>query len=503
MGWSERRKKYCGCGLSLLMVTVGVALIPIVDYIVKEEVKKTVILKKGNLMYNTWKDLPIPIYMQFYMFDCENPEEVLQGAKPQVVERGPYTYIEKRIKYDIIHNSNGTVTYKQNRTFHFVRDMSVGPDTDRYTSPNPVYWTLLSALKYEPERVNFLLHYLTTFEQEYVFMNRTVKEILWGYQDPALHMAKRLAPDWFYTDIAGYFINKNATNDGVYTIFTGEDDITKLGHIDQYNGSKYLNYWTTKWANMVNGTDATINPPFATKSRVAYAFASDVCRSIEGVFAEEVTDSHGFTLWRYTAPDSYVANATINPDNKGFCTPNCLDRGLFNMSTCQTIDFFHIPVAISLPHFYLGAKKYQEAVKGMRPSKEEHQTIIDAEPTIGWVLRAAKRLQINLYMQPIEGFDMTSRITPVFLPVFWLNESAVIDEKNAQMLQNMLFTPLKVVHVVEIVLISAGAALLAVTVVYIIYRRQKRKAEAAKVKELKEPTTSVDETSSLLANGTS
>ena len=44
-------------------------------------------------MYNTWKNLPIPIYMQFYMFDCENPEEVLQGAKPQVVERGPYTYM--------------------------------------------------------------------------------------------------------------------------------------------------------------------------------------------------------------------------------------------------------------------------------------------------------------------------------------------------------------------------------------------------------------------------
>lgn len=34
------------------------------------------------------------------------------------------------------------------------------------------------------------------------------------------------------------FFQKNATNDGVYTIFTGETDITKLGHIDQYNGSK-------------------------------------------------------------------------------------------------------------------------------------------------------------------------------------------------------------------------------------------------------------------------
>lgn len=54
---------------------------------------QTVILKEGNLMYNTWRDLPIPIYMQFYMFDCLNPEEVLNGAKPYVVEKGPYTYM--------------------------------------------------------------------------------------------------------------------------------------------------------------------------------------------------------------------------------------------------------------------------------------------------------------------------------------------------------------------------------------------------------------------------
>eukprot|EP00105_Crassostrea_gigas_P033536 XP_011456944.1 PREDICTED: scavenger receptor class B member 1 [Crassostrea gigas] len=254
MEWCTVRKQYCGLGLGLLMLAVGVALIPIVDYIIKREVEKTVILKEGNLMYNTWRDLPIPIYMQFYMFDCLNPEEVLNGAKPYVVEKGPYTYIEKRIKYDIIHNSNGTVTYKQNRTFHFVEKLSVGPESDRFTTPNPVYWSLVSALRYENKDINWLINFLTTFKQEYVFMNRTVKEILWGYQDPALHFAKAYDPEWFYTDIAGYFINKNATNDGVYTIFTGETDITKLGHIDQYNGSRYLNFWTTKWANMINGT---------------------------------------------------------------------------------------------------------------------------------------------------------------------------------------------------------------------------------------------------------
>ncbi|XP_062618406.1 lysosome membrane protein 2-like isoform X1 [Saccostrea cucullata] len=495
MAWCVKKKlQYCCCGFGVLFVIVGVTLIPIVDYIVRKEIEKTVILKEGNLLYNTWRDLPIPIYMQFYMFDLTNPEEVKRGAKPDVVERGPYTYIEKRIKYDVIHNSNGTVTYKQNRTFHFAPEMSVGPESDRFISPNPVFWSLITALKWEEPVISKIISYVTALTEEDVFMNRTVKELLWGYQDRALHIAKGLAPDWFYTDIAGYFINKNATNDGVYTIFTGENDITKLGHIDQYNGSRYLTCWSSKWANMINGTDATINPPFAKKSRVSYAFASDICRSIEGIYAEEVTDSHGFTLWRYTAPDSYVANATVNPDNKGFCTPNCLDKGLINVSNCQTIDFFHIPVAISLPHFYLGAEKYQKAVIGMRPNKEEHQTIIDAEPNIGWVLRAAKRIQINLYMQPIEGFDTTSGITPVFLPVLWLNESAVIDEKNAKMLQNMLFTPLKVVHVMEIVLISGGSLLVVVSLIYIICKRQKRKWAQKDINS---------DTSHLISNGSS
>ena len=32
-----------------------------------------------------------------------------------------------------------------------------------------------------------------------------------------------------------------------------------------------------------------------------------------------------------------MANATINPANRGFCTPetSCLDNGMLNLSTCQ------------------------------------------------------------------------------------------------------------------------------------------------------------------------
>ena len=43
-------------------------------------------------MYDYWLDPPVPIYMQFYMFNVTNHEEVLQGEKPSVTQSGPYTY---------------------------------------------------------------------------------------------------------------------------------------------------------------------------------------------------------------------------------------------------------------------------------------------------------------------------------------------------------------------------------------------------------------------------
>ena len=44
-------------------------------------------------MYNYWLDPPVPIYMQFYMFNVTNPEEVLKkGERPSLAQYGPYTY---------------------------------------------------------------------------------------------------------------------------------------------------------------------------------------------------------------------------------------------------------------------------------------------------------------------------------------------------------------------------------------------------------------------------
>ncbi|KAL3859117.1 hypothetical protein ACJMK2_009349 [Sinanodonta woodiana] len=330
---------------------------------------------------------------------------------------------------------------------------------------------------------------------EHVFISRSVKELLWGYQDALLTASQKIDPEWFYTDIIGYFINKNDTDDGIYTIYTGEKDISLLGVIDKYNGSSVLPFWTTYYANMINGTDGSLSPPYIDKSRTMYSFASDVCRSVAGVYSEDSLTPQGIDVWRFTAPLNYLQNASINPDNLGFCTPqnNCLGQGLINVSNCQLVDFFHIPAVISFPHFYLADKKYLDAVVGLNPNEAEHQTIVDVEPYTGLVLQAAKRLQVNLHLQPIANITETEHITEVFLPIFWLNESAVIDDENADKMISMLFTPLKIIWVLEITLISVGLLVALVSAMYCAFNRHLVLRSSATSRQLKvEPSFNED-----------
>lgn len=51
------------------------------------------VLKKGSESYNNWRVPPVPIYMEFYIFNYTNVDEFLtHKVNPKVAERGPYSY---------------------------------------------------------------------------------------------------------------------------------------------------------------------------------------------------------------------------------------------------------------------------------------------------------------------------------------------------------------------------------------------------------------------------
>ncbi|KAG5272035.1 hypothetical protein AALO_G00160930 [Alosa alosa] len=90
---------------------------------------------------------------------------------------------------------------------------------------------------------------------------------------------------------------------------------------------------------------------------------------------------------------------------------------------------------MSSPHFYQADEKFVEDVIGMKPKKEHHETTIDINPLTGIVLRAAKRLQVNVLVEKIQIFQsQTGDVRTLVFPVMYLNESVVIDDDSAKKL---------------------------------------------------------------------
>lgn len=61
---------------------------------------------------------------------------VKHGAKPAFTEKGPYTYREHRQKWQISHFENGTLSYRENRSFVFEREKSSGSHEEKFTTVN-------------------------------------------------------------------------------------------------------------------------------------------------------------------------------------------------------------------------------------------------------------------------------------------------------------------------------------------------------------------------------
>ncbi|XP_036102703.1 platelet glycoprotein 4 isoform X3 [Molossus molossus] len=287
-----------------------------------------------------------------------------------------------------------------------------------------------------------------------LFQRRTVKELLWGYKDPFLN----LVPYPIATTI-GVFFPYNNTVDGVYKVFSGKDDVTKVAIIDTYKGKKTLGYWPS-YCDLVNGTDAASFPPFVEKTRVLQFFSSDICRSIYAVFGGEI-NLKGISVFRFILPPKAFASPIQNPDNHCFCTDrevsnNCTYYGILDISKCKDGK----PVIISLPHFLHASPEVSEKIEGLRPNEEEHSTFLDVEPITGFTLQFAKRLQVNLLVKTSKKIDVLKRLTSNYLvPILWLNETGTIGNEKAEMFKKQVTGKINLLGLVQIVLLSVGVVM--------------------------------------------
>ncbi|XP_078410382.1 platelet glycoprotein 4 [Cetorhinus maximus] len=442
-----------GVVVGAVMLILGGILIPIGDKIIQDFINKEDVIADGTLAYENWIQTASPVYRQFWLFNVKNPSEIMNlGAKPVLEQKGPYTYRIRQLPKSIIAvNANHTISYLQPRSAIFQPNMSVGLETDIITALN---FAAAAAPSIYPPITHGFINLLLKRAKASLFQNRTVLELLWGYEDPILKMAFSKDP------ITGLFYPYNETTDGIYNVYTGTDDINKVAVIDRWMNKTKLTFWNDPYCDMINGTDASSFPPFLHDKEKLYFFSSDICRSLFAEY-ERKGNLQGIAVHRFVIPPKALASTIVNPDNHCYCkdmtvSQNCTFGGILDISICQEKK----PIYISLPHFLYASDEIMNAIDGMHPNKEEHETFLDVEPVTGFTLQVAKRLQINLMFKPSKKIKILKNIKkPIFFPLVWLNETGTIDDETAEMFRGSLTIPVTALGVIQLTLICIGSLL--------------------------------------------
>lgn len=409
---------------ALCLLILGILVTFGFTAIVKMVIDHQVVLRPGSQSFGWWSKPPVEPFIKLYVYNVTNADEFLNnGSKPILDELGPYVYTQTWEKVNIVENPNGTLSFNQKRVYIFNEEMSAGTEDDVVIVPNIPMLSATSQSKHAARFLRLAMASIMDILKIKPFVEVSVGQLLWGYEDPLLKLAKDVVPkeQKLPYEEFGLMYGKNSTSSDIVTVFTGVDDVAQYGIIDKYNGRSHLSHWTEESCNRLNGTDGSIFPPHITKNTTLHVFEKDLCRLLPLKFEKEVETKDNVMGYRFTPDVNVFASVDRNPENMCFCPagPPCAPNGLFNVSLCQ----YDSPILLSFPHFYLADDSLRTAVEGISPpEKEKHQLFIDIQPDMGTALRARARIQINLAVSQVVDIKQVANFPDIIFPILWFEE---------------------------------------------------------------------------------
>ena len=219
-------------------------------------------------------------------------------------------------------------------------------------------------------------------------------------------------------------------------MFTGKDDIFKVGQISEWKGYSNLSNLYPEPCDGLSGSAGEFFPQNQDKTSISY-FTADLCRPIFFNFKEktQVSGIHGY---KYELDSGFFGNATTNSTNSCYNpqpdlvinypyenvmvmneTLNMhLPNGLLNVSSCN----YGSSAYVSLPHFYMAdptlLDQFDES-SDLNPNEEDHSAYMSLMPKQGIPLEFAIRMQINILYRPLKYVSILADIEPTFYPAVW------------------------------------------------------------------------------------
>jgi hypothetical protein len=287
-----------------------------------------------------------------------------------------------------------------------------------------------------------------------MFPTHNVSEWIWGYNDTMLEgqafqtlgvspLTQLFSPDDpdYYSQPSEAYTGKGGNKPGM----SAEDSILQM---TMWSGKRTLPYWSSPYANMINGTDGTQFKPDIQNSDKLYVYVDSIFRSGELNYQQDVT-LNGVTLKRFVIAEEMLEPASQNPDNAAF---GMTQRGFLPLPPSM-----QLPITISKAHFMdCDLSQVNVSIDGHNPplvDPDLHYIHIDREPLSGAVFCANTRLQLNAFMQPIIyqnmfGSNITINITQnlptTWFPVTYAYEYGIATEKVCDDFISQVYTPLRI-----------------------------------------------------------
>lgn len=86
-------------------------------------------------------------------------------------------------------------------------------------------------------------------------------------------------------------------------------------------------------------------------------------------------------------------------------------------------------------------------------------------------MRAAKRVQLNMFIKKVNQIDVTEKLPTVLLPILWLDEGIELNEELQKMIKNRLLIILLLLNIVHYTLLVGGVLVFLVFSTWYLIRR--------------------------------
>lgn len=477
----------------LLMLLFSIAMLAggygaMFDAIFKMEME----VKEGTVSYEIWKTTPFPLILNLYIWNITNHEAFIKGEKPDLQQCGPYVWKEYHEKQNLTFHDNHTVTFYQQRWWIWDEELSGNNSKDDVIySINPIPLSAAWAVRNNPIYIAFMNEVFNA-ENEQVVVKTTANEIIFtGFQDPVLDWVQKnliaengtyhpllpllnLPPGIANYDKFGWFYGRNLSlyYDGVFNMFTGTDDVDKVGEIDLWNYTRATDFFEAP-CNNVEGSAGEFFDAGLQREKLVF-YSSDLCMSMTLFYKEDVSHD-GIKAYRFWGSNHTFANGSMVAGNECYCVQGtCAPMGLLNAESCR----MGSPAFISFPH-YLNADPFLlEQVNGLSPSEDEHSFLMDIMPEAGIPVNVNARMQINMRVKPYPGegilhagrIDILKEVPDIYLPMIWFEELAGVPQDMVKQLRGLQFimsTP--TITICFAITLLAGLAMM-VAIAYIGYR---------------------------------